>query len=646
MLDKANSRRALAVGLALGAAFLAVTARLWQLQIVDRSHYVALAEQDYLRSVPVPAPRGDIVSSDGVVLAGNKPAWELEYLNPQAGPLPAKEAEAVARLLGTTPAQLARTVHREERLQLPYWPVVLDPAQPLTPAQITRYEENRQAFPDLHLVEVPVRSYPFGAMMGDILGYVDLISQQELSQYADQGYRPTSLFGQDGLEREYQAYLRGQEGQQLVEVDRQGDFVRIYGSKPAVPGDTLHLTVDAHLEEVATAALAYVMHAMQTTTGPAHSAGATQGAVIVLDPETGAIRAMAVVPSYNPNQLLPPVSQKTIDQITAAHEWTDLAIAGQFAPGSIFKPIIASGALASGVVTPSTQIFDPGYFPPLPTFKNWNPRGFGSVDMAKALAVSDDTYFYWVGYWMGIQRMDHYIQLYGLDGKTGIDLPGERASQMPTPAAYQRLYGTPWTWGQNLNAAIGQGISFYTLIGLARAEAAVANGGTLYQPHLVARITAPDGRVVKVFRPVVQGRTGIPASVYQVIHLGMEESAQLPFGTGYEAMAGIPLPVATKTGTAQKGAGQVNDAFFTSFAPANPYNQPGPPPTPRLEVLVYIKDGVFGAYSGFVARAIYDQYFHLADPAAKAVFDSVYGGNFDWPFGWTGKPWQPSGPLP
>jgi penicillin-binding protein 2 len=638
--------RATRLGVLLAFAFLAVTARLWQLQILDRSHYVALAEQDYLRSVPVPAPRGDIVASDGVVLAGNKPAWELEYLNPQAGPLPPAEAAAIAHLLGTTPARLAQTVASEERLQLPYWPVVLDPAEPLTAAQITRYEEDRQAYPDVHLVEVPVRSYPFGAMMGNILGYVDLINAAEFKRLASQGYRPTSLIGQAGLEAEYQRYLRGRAGRQLVEVNRQGDFVRIYGSIPAVPGDTLHLTINAHLEEVATAALAYVMHAMQTTTGPAHSPRATKGAVIVLDPETGAVLAMASIPSYNPNQLLPPVSPRIIQHITAAHEWTNLAITGQFAPGSIFKPIVAGGALASGVVTPSTTIFDPGYFPPDPQFHNWYAPGFGRVDMERALEVSDDTYFYWVGYWMGIQKLDHYIRLYGLNGKTGIDLPGESPSRMPTPTAYEKLYGKPWTWGQNLNTAIGQGISRYTLIGLARAEAAVANDGTLYWPHLVQRITAPDGKVIKVFHPVVQGHTGIPRAFYHIIHVGMERSAQRPLGTGHEAMAGLPIPVATKTGTAQKGAGQVNNAFFTSFAPARWYWQPGPLPKPQLEVLVYVKDGVFGAYSGFVARAIYDQYFHLKDPAARAAFDSVYGPTYPWPFGWTGKPWKPSGPLP
>lgn len=645
-MEKA-AKRAVILGAIFLAAFGAVAYRLEQLQIADASQFKALAQSDYIRSVPIPAPRGQIVTSDGMVLATNKPYWQLEWMNPQSGSLPPQEAKRVAKLLGTTVSQLNSLVAQEERQNLPYWPAVLNPQTGLTPQQMTIYEENRSLYPDLHILAAVHRYYPEGSLLGNFVGFASQINQAQLTAHPHAGYRPTSLYGQMGLEQYYQSYLRGKPGQQLVEVNPSGNFVKVYGTQPAVPGNTLHLTINSHLEVVATQALQFVMHAMQVSPGAPHSSHANRGAVIVLDPETGAVLAIASLPSYNPNQLIPPVSKATINAMNVNHEWVNLAIQGQYSPGSIFKPIIGSSALGAGVITPSTTIFDPGYFPLDPQFHNWYRPGFGYVNIERALEVSDDTFFYYVGYWMGIQRMDHWLGIYGLNSTTGIDIPGEVPSMMPTPQRYQQINNYPWTWGQNLNTAIGQGISDYTLIGLARAEAAVANGGTLYQPHLMQSITAPNGKVIKVFKPVVQGRTGIPQYDYHVVHIGMERSAQKPLGTGYGAMAGIPMYVATKTGTAQKLTGSVNNAFFTTFAPANAWNSSGPLPKPQLEVLVYIHDGVFGSFSGFVARAIYDQYFHLKDPSAQTLFDSLYAENVKWPFSWTGKPYTPTpGSIP
>jgi len=642
MTAKSLVRRAYAMAVVLLLSLGAVVGRLWYLQVRDAAQYQALAQQDYLRTVPIPAPRGDIVTSDGVVLADDAPAWELEYLNPNPGqPLPTAEARALSQLLGEPVAKLQSLVLNYYKTQYAYDPIVLDPNQSLSPRQITIYEEERSRFPNLHLFVVPRRQYPQGSVMGNFIGYLGQITPEELKTHPNQGYTPSSLYGAAGLELSYQKYLHGRPGEEFVQVDPAGDFVKIYGEKPPVPGDTLHLTINWNLEMTATAALEYVMHAMQTSparyAGGPYSPTATKGAVIVMDPENGDILAIASLPSYNPNELTPPVSASAWNQVQASGALFNYAIQGQFAPGSIFKPIIAGGALASGVVTPSTVIYDPGYFTKDPSFKNWYAPGFGDEDMVQALEHSDDTYFYWVGYWMGIQRMDYYISLYGLNGKTGIDVPGEASSVMPTPQLLEQTYHVPWTYGWNLDTVIGQGLSAYTLIGLARAESAVANGGTLYWPHLGAYITQGN-RVVKVIQPKVQGRTGFAPWIYQVIHQGMEMSAQDPGGTGYGAMAGIPMYVATKTGTAQKANGTVNDAFFTTFAPANPASVSGPYPKPQLDIVVWIHDGVFGAYSGFVARAIYDQYFHLRDPYAQTLFDQVYGGNYPWPFGWTGKP--------
>jgi penicillin-binding protein 2 len=636
------ARRALGIAVALFLVLGSVAARLWYLQIRQAAHYQSLAQRDYLRQIPVIAPRGNIVTSDGTVLADSVPGWELEYLDPTVdGAMPPKELDALSVLLGTSPIKLDAVINQALHRQYSYQPVVLDPNQSLTPKQITTYEEERTRFPNLHLFPVPVRQYPQGATFGNFIGYLNE-SPRTPQELAQSRLNPNTLFGADGLEASYQNYLAGQQGTQIVEVDQAGDIVKLYGQKPATAGDTLHLTINWNLEMTATNALAYVMHAMQTTPlrygGGPYSPTATQGAVIVTDPQNGDILAIASLPSYNPQLISYPASQAAINQANSEGAFYNNAIMGQFAPGSIFKPIIAGGALASGTVTPSTIVDDIGYFSLDPAFKNWYPPGFGPQDMVQAIEHSDDTYFYWVGYWMGIQKMDQYIKLYGLDTTTGIDVPGEAASVMPTPALLAKTQHVPWTWGYNLDTVIGQGLSGYTLIGLARAEAAVANGGTLYWPHLGSYITAPGGKVVKVIQPKVQAKTGFQPWIYDVIHQGMEMSAQDPTGTGYGAMAGIPMYVATKTGTAQKANGTVNDAFFTSFAPANPSTYSGSYPAPQIDVVVWIHDGVFGSYSGFVARAVYDQFFHLKDPGAKTLFDQVYGANYAWPFGWTGQP--------
>ncbi len=636
--QKRTARRSWVMAGVLLAAFAAIAGRLENLQVAHAAHYQSLAQQDYLRTIPLAAPRGEIVTSGGTVLASNKPAWELEWMNPSQGALPAGEARRLAALLGESVKQLNGMVTYQEKHNPPFWPVVLDPGQGLSPIAITHYQENRSLYPDIHMLVTAQRTYPQGSLFGNFVGWVSPINTAELKAHPHQGYTGSSLFGQSGLEQEYQSLLRGKAGKQLVQVNSSGQFLRIYGSTPPVPGDTIHLTINGQLEKVATQALQFVMHAMQTSPGSPHSPKATKGAVIVLNPETGAVLAAVSLPTYNPNAFVPAASVQYLNQLNRTGGWVNRVYQGQYAPGSVFKPIIASGALASGVITPNTVVIDHGYFPLDPAFKNWYAPGFGAVNLERAIEVSDDTFFYWVGYWMGIQRMDHYLSLYGLNSTTGLDIPGEVPSQMPTPQRYQALEGQPWTWGQNLNTAIGQGISAYTLIGLARAEAAVVNGGTLYQPHFLSYVTSPSGKVIERFKPVVQRKLPISRADYHVIHVGMERSAQRPLGTGYGAMKGIPMYVGTKTGTAQRINSPVNNAFFETFAPAASYAASGPLPTPKLEILVYIHDGVFGAYSGFVARAIYDQYFHLKDPYAKTWFDTVYGANYPWPFSWTGKP--------
>jgi penicillin-binding protein 2 len=618
--DKWFERRvnwyAAVVALALGT--LGYT--LWHIQVANAAYFRTLAKSDYLRQLPIPAPRGQIVTSDGVPLATSVPSWTAYYLD-TGQTLAGAEVRQLAAILHETPGKLRHRIESTLKAQPSYYPVRL--VKTLTLPEMSALLENQKELPGIRVQPVPERWYPHGSLGAQWLGYASLITASEYQTLMKQGYSPNAIVGQTGLEYQYERYLQGQGGGEYAVVNSQGQLVKLYGTAVPKPGDTLHLTINYQLQATAQHALQYVMHAMQTTSNPsARSAGAQSGAVVALDVHNGDVLAMASLPSYDPNTLHQDWSQ------IAANPYLPLenrVTQGLYSPGSIFKPIMAVAALGSHVLTPSTTIFDPGYFPKDPQFHNWYAPGFGTINIEQAIELSDDTFFYYVGYWLGIDRMSSWMRKFLLGSPTGIDLPGEVSGIIPTPARLQADGDGVWTWGWNLNTAIGQGIDQFTLIGLARAEAAIANGGTLWWPHMVASITTPEGKIVKRIRPRVQGRIVVPQVVWNTVHTGMEMSAQDPQGTGNEALKNFPLPLASKTGTAQR-VGQTNNAFFVTY---------GPMPHPRIVIVVYVREGNWGADSGFVARAIYDQYFHVKDPGARAALDQVYGPQYAWPFGWT-----------
>ncbi|MDA8194267.1 MAG: penicillin-binding protein 2 [Thermaerobacter sp.] len=639
MPSKLVVRRAIWFSLMVTASFAAVGTRYWYLQVTQASHYQSLARQDYLRKLPVPAPRGNIVTSDGVTVAGSTPSWSLYYLN-RGTPLPQAEVARLARYLGQPAKTITATIASGLKNLPSYQPIPV--ADGLTAQQMTAIEENIGSLPAMRIQPVAIRNYPFNSMMGNIIGYLSDITGQQYAAWHNLGYTMTSLVGAAGLEQQYQQYLHGRAGGQYAEVNRQGQLVRLFGQSVPTPGDTLHLTINWRLQQTAQKALAYDMYVMQHANHAlqAYSPNATSGGVIAIDPQNGDVLALASLPSYNPNKLLPGTATRlsyyqSLNQ-NPLKPFFLRPIMGRYSPGSIFKPIMAVAALASGVVTPTTQVFDPGYFPKIPSFHNWYPPGFGWVNIEKAIALSDDTFFYTMGYDMGIQVMDKWMSNFLLNRPTGIDLPGEVTSIMPTPQYLQQAIGVPWTAGWNLNTAIGQGVDQFSLIALARADSAIANGGTLYQPHLVSSITSPTGKLIKSFPPVVQGKINLPYSVWHTVHVGMEMSAQdanvVPgfSGTGYGALAGLPVPVASKTGTAQV-IGRANNSLFLTY---------GPMPHPTLLIIVYVHSGNWGADSGFVARAIYDQYFKVKDPTAQPLLDRTFGGPFAWPFGYPANPAQ------
>lgn len=622
MAMKASGRRAAYMLSFISAAFVVIGWRFWDLQIVHGAYYHVLAQDDQLRKIPLPGQRGKIVAADGVTVATSKPAWALYDLSTQG--LSLKELGRLARYLKTSRGALEKTIAASQAAQPGYEPIELDGN--VSAQEMTLVDENLYRLPHIRIEPTAKRSYPFGAVMGNVLGY---LKQNTATQDV----------GMAGLEREYNRYLSGHAGGEYAMVNRQGQRVKIIGRHVAKPGDTVHLTINWRLEETAYKALGYVMHAMRHANHSltAYAPTANQGGVIAMNPNNGDILALASLPSYNPNKLVPGNPQRALyyDQLVKepVSPFPVMPVSMPFSPGSTFKPIMSVAALMSHVVTPTTKIYDPGYFPLIPSFHSWEyPDAFGWLNIEQAIGLSDDTFFYTLGYKMGIHTMDQWMKKFLLNKPTGIDLPGSVTPPLPSPQLLEKTQHLPWTAGQNLNTVVGQGLDDFTMVSLARADAAIANGGTLYEPHLVSEITTPGGKLVKKFGTVVQGKLDVPHWVIHTVHVGMEMSAQDSdiahtgtSGTGYGAMAGFPIPVATKTGTAQV-TGKANNAVFLTY---------GPMPHPNIIILVYVKGGNWGADSGFVARALYDQYFKVKDPSAKTLFDQVYGEPFAWPFGYT-----------
>ena len=395
------------------------------------------------------------------------------------------------------------------------------------------------------------RVYPIPSA-GQVIGYVSYPKKDSKGNYYD-----TSEQGLDGVEATYDRRLEGQNGELLIETDALGN-VRSSGTIiPAKDGSTLKLSLDADLEQHLASALAQV----------ANHDGFVGGAGVIMNVHTGEIVAMVSYPSYDPNVMSAggPADVIAGYNTSARKVFLDRAVAGLYAPGSVVKPIVASGVLTDGIISPDTIIQDPGFIsvknPYDPTqsfiYKDW--KALGEVDIRKAIAWSSDVYFYTVGggfgnqKGLGIDRLDYWYRIFGLGADTGVGLPGERAGNIPSPAWKEKTFGEQWFLGDTYHTAIGQYGTQVTPIQMARATAAVANGGSLLTPTLLA-----DQAPVSSSLPVSQ-------SALQVVREGMRQGVTSALAT---AINYPYLSIAAKTGTAQVGAqNQFDNAWVEGFFP-------------------------------------------------------------------------------
>ena len=578
-------KKMLAVALAV---FVVLGGRLAWLQLYKGLYYGKQADGNRMRSTVIMAPRGRIMDVHGKVLADSSPGYVLSL---QAGhSFSDAEVNLLARLLAMQPDVIRE---KADRAAGTYEQIMVK--SELTPQEITSLEEHLKDLPGISLNLQPMRHYLYGTSAAHVLGYVGEVSEEQIKQGKYKGLSPGSIVGKEGLEFVYDAVLRGQTGRRTEEVDVRGRVVRELAGQAPVSGKGLVLTLDFALQQDLERVLDKQMAALRSSGIAPNAYGA---AAVAMDPNTGAVRALVSRPGYDPNWFVGGISTahwKLINE-NVFHPLTNKVINGEYPAGSTFKVVTGSAALDKHKVTPEELIFDSGKHW-LADMGNAGGEALGWINFQTAFAMSDNVYFYEMGRRAGIENLNAYAAQYGFGRPTGIELAGESSGLIAGPAAKKKVFNEDWTLGDTFNAAIGQGLTLVTPIQICQMLAAVAADGVIHPPYLVERVVNVDGSVYETPKRPQSRKLELESRTVQLIQKGLKGVTQ-PGGTG-AWFAGLPVPVAGKTGTAENPHGQ-DHGWFIAYAPAE---------KPDLVIACIVEQGTYGATaSGPVVYEVLEDY--------------------------------------
>jgi penicillin-binding protein 2 len=589
------------------ALFAILLFRLWNLQILSGDKYLVEAKNNRTRSFKVIAPRGEIVARNGKAIVENRTSLALQLNTAKLPEDPAAARAELARLgklVHMSLPKLRRTIKEGEAVAL---------GAPVTLRRDVGYdlvyylEENKRGFPGVSVQKVFVRRYPDGTFGAHFVGSVGEVDEEELKKGPYKNLEPGDEVGQGGVEATYDKYLRGAPGLTKIQVNALGQPTpggQLY-SKPPSPGDNLKLTIDPRVQEAGEAALAE---------------RGLPGAFVTMNVDSGEILGLASSPTFDPSEYIPPITQAQADALyqNPAAPLNDRATEGLYPTGSTFKLITSVAALEEGLITPSTVVQDNGSITVgEQEFENSEGVANGPVDLVSALRVSSDVYFYLLGLKMwDTNQLQHWAHALGIGRPTGIDIPSLEGL-LPSKAWRNQLYKEgeterPWSAGDDIQLATGQGDLQTNPLQMAIAYATLANGGTVPTPHLGLAVEDAAGRILKEFEAPPRRHVKIASGTRSVILEGLHEAAQAPGGTSYPIFSGFPIPVAGKTGTAERVGYGNNQSWYIVLAPY---------PNPRIVTAVTIEEGGFGAESAApAAKTILEAYFHkrLSEPAEGA----------------------------
>lgn len=582
------------------AIALAILARVFYLQVIQHDHFTTLAQSNRIKILPVPPVRGLIFSSDGVLLAGNRSAFTLEIVPEQVEDLDALLKD-LGELVVIAPGDLQRfEALRAGKRRFEGVPLRFN----LSETEVARLAVNRHRFSGVEIVARLNRHYPLGENLSHAVGYVGMIDEDEFERLDKSNYSGTTHIGKSGVEKAYEDLLHGYVGYQQVEVNAQGKKIREMEKKRPEPSKDLYLTIDASLQALA-----------------AHSLRGKRGAVVGLEPNTGAILVAVSSPGYDPNLFVNGIDRTSYQALlgSKATPLLNRFLQGKYPPGSTIKPFLSLGALQAGWRKPGAKTWCKGWYS-LPNsshrYRDWKKEGHGSMNMINAIAQSCDVYFYALAHDAGVDEAHRILSEFGFGERTNIDIGGEAAGLVPSKRWKKEKRGEAWYPGETLILGIGQGAMLATPMQLAVATATVANRGRRVRPYLLAeaRDSVTGRRVIKTSARAGGERVSADGEHWALIIESMREVVHGARGTARGSGAGAAYEFAGKTGTAQVIAiaqdeeydedevpEELRDhALFVAFAPVA---------APRIALVVIVENGGSGsATAAPVARALFDHY--------------------------------------
>lgn len=570
--------------------FAVLLGRMVYLQLWRGDYYAKQSDGNRLRQSRILAPRGIIYDSEGKELVNNLPGYAV-VLQKQSSYKP-ETLQRLSNLLQMPVEEFNAKIKASENF---YEPIMLK--NNLDQQMVTKIEEQRRYIPEVMLSVQPIRNYPYHELAVHALGYVGEVSSYEIEQGLFKNISQGSLVGKGGLEKSYDKYLRGEDGAFMEEVDVAGNVVKHYDSVQPVPGKNLKLTIDYELQkELETFTDKHLAFLRSSGIAP----GARAAAVVAIDPRNGAVRAMVSRPVYDPNWFVHGISSKNWNSINndPNYPMNNKVISGEYPPGSTFKIVTGSAAFELKKVGLNEPIFDGGFHPMVPTMGNAGGEVLGWLTFIKALAMSDNVYFYELGYRVGIDNIEKYAHIFGFGERTGIDLEGESKGLVASKKVKREIWDEDWRLGDTFNAAIGQGFNLTTPIQLSVMLSIVANGGTKYQPYLVDSIINSDGSLFEKPKRAEGKHIDVSQQTIDYIRMGMSATTQEGGTASY--FAGLPKPIAGKTGTAENSHGR-DHGLFVAYGPVD---------DPELVVVCIVEQGGFGSVAaGPIVYKAFEEFF-------------------------------------
>lgn len=570
--------------------FAVLLGRMVYLQLWRGDYYAKQSDGNRLRQSRILAPRGIIYDSEGKELVNNLPGYAV-VLQKQSSYKP-ETLQRLSNLLQMPVEEINAKIKASENF---YEPILLK--NNLDQQMVTKIEEQRRYMPEVMLSVQPIRNYPYHELAVHALGYVGEVSSYEIEQGLFKNISQGSLVGKGGLEKTYDKYLRGEDGAFMDEVDVAGNVVKHYDSLQPVPGKNLKLTIDYELQKELEA---FTDKHLAFLRSSGIAPGARAAAVVAIDPRNGAVRAMVSRPGYDPNWFVHGISSKNWNSINndPNYPMNNKVITGEYPPGSTFKIVTGSAAFELKKVGLNEPIFDGGFHPMVPTMGNAGGEVLGWLTFIKALAMSDNVYFYELGYRVGIDNIEKYAHIFGFGERTGIDLEGESKGLVASKKVKRKIWDEDWRLGDTFNAAIGQGFNLTTPIQLSVMLSIVANGGTKYQPYLVDSIINSDGSLFEKPKRAEGKHIDVSQQTIDYIRMGMSATTQEGGTASY--FAGLPKPIAGKTGTAENSHGR-DHGLFVAYGPVD---------DPELVVVCIVEQGGFGSVAaGPIVYKAFEEFF-------------------------------------